>query len=78
MWAEREVMAAEVRMNLKVCERCGALWCREIGVSARYCERCAKALRVADEPAQVEMRKGRPFGALGVANKRNRTLGGVQ
>ena len=78
MLAERKVLAAEVRMDLKVCERCGALWCREIGVSARYCKRCAKTLRTADEPAQVEMRRGRPFGALGVAKRANKTVGGVQ
>ncbi len=30
----------ELRMDLKICERCGALWLRVIGAEARHCGRC--------------------------------------
>lgn len=50
----------EMRMDLKICERCGALWLRVIGGEARHCGRCLRAL--AEGPERVELRKGRPEG----------------
>ena len=38
---------AEIRMELKYCERCGGLWIREGGAGV-YCDRCRS--KVADLP----------------------------
>jgi len=38
----------EVRVELKYCERCGALWVRERGTGLVYCDSCQ--LEVADLP----------------------------
>jgi len=32
--------SGEVRVELKYCERCGALWVRERGAGVVYCEKC--------------------------------------
>lgn len=45
-----------VRMELKYCERCGALWLRECGAGVVYCERCES--RVAALPI-AKKRPGR-------------------
>lgn len=78
MLAARQAIAVEVRMNLKVCERCGVLWCRKIGMEERYCERCVKWMLWAERPTPMELRVGRPFGPYAVANKANNGEGGVQ
>ncbi|MEO8726094.1 MAG: hypothetical protein ABI383_08205 [Acidobacteriaceae bacterium] len=63
----------EVRMSLKVCERCGALWCREIGMEERYCKRCALWLKKVEMPASIGLMVGRPTGTCKV----NHEEGGV-
>ena len=73
MLAKREAVGAEVRMDLKVCERCGALWCREIGREERYCKRCAGWLEKAERPSAMVLRVGRP----GRTYKVNNCEGGV-
>lgn len=46
------------RVELKVCEGCGALWLRAAG-DGNYCRRCA--LRLVEFPApQMQFRRGRP------------------
>ena len=42
--------AKEVRLELKYCERCGALWFRECGGGRTYCDRCLPELRELPAP----------------------------
>ena len=44
----------EVRVELKYCEHCGALWLREPGAGVVYCDNCR--LMVADLPAPQRKR----------------------
>lgn len=53
----------DIRMDLKICERCGALWLRVIGGEVRHCGRCLRAL--GEGPAEAGLRKGRPEGEKG-------------
>jgi hypothetical protein len=52
---------SNLRMNLKVCEGCGALWLRSILETRVYCQRCA--IKLAEFPAvrarHVQVRKPR-------------------
>ena len=47
-----------VKMQLKVCEGCGALWVRSL-VCGVYCQRCAVLLSDFPSP-QTRRRRGRP------------------
>ena len=49
-----------VRMQLKVCERCGVLWCRVVGEDGVHCVKCKRALREQRKESRVELRVGRP------------------
>jgi hypothetical protein len=42
--------AKEVCLELKYCERCGALWFRECGGGRTYCDRCLPELRELPAP----------------------------
>jgi len=50
-------MKNEVRVELKVCEGCGALWLRAGAIAGVYCKRCVKVL--AEFPAAKGRRSGR-------------------
>lgn len=45
----------DLRMNLKVCEGCGALWLRAEQTTGAYCRRCAE--RLAQFPAPIRKKK---------------------
>ncbi|HUO13626.1 MAG TPA: hypothetical protein VMX38_01470 [Verrucomicrobiae bacterium] len=47
-----------VRVELKYCERCGALWVRECGAGVMYCEKCQG--EVAELPIPTRRKPGRP------------------
>ena len=47
-------------MQLKVCERCGVLWCRVVGEEGVHCTKCKRALREQRKESRVELRVGRP------------------
>ncbi len=56
------------RVEVKVCEGCGARWLRSAG-EGNYCGRCA--LRLSDFPApEMQFRRGRP--------RRAEVMGGVR
>ena len=40
----------ECRLELKYCERCGALWVRRAGTDESYCERCAAYIEELPKP----------------------------
>lgn len=46
-----------VRVELKYCERCGALWVRECGAGVMYCEKCQS--EVAELPIPTSRKPGR-------------------
>ncbi|HKI27053.1 MAG TPA: hypothetical protein VKA07_12050 [Candidatus Sulfotelmatobacter sp.] len=46
-----------VRMELKYCEHCGALWLRECGAGVVYCETCQP--RIADLPLPTKKEPAR-------------------
>lgn len=48
MRSDSEDKKIEVRMELKYCEHCGALWIREPGMGIVYCANCRP--KVADLP----------------------------
>lgn len=60
-----EAAEIEVRMDLKICERCGALWCRVVDTAGRHCRGCVGTM--AERPAAVVLKAGRPRGEFGAA-----------
>jgi Zn-finger nucleic acid-binding protein len=50
------MMEAEIKIELKYCERCGGLWLRRIGSSEVYCVSCAPEMR------QMAVPKKKPCG----------------
>ena len=55
--ASRGGEALGVRCDLKVCERCGVLWLREVKSKQKHCARCRRELK--QSPAVTELRVGR-------------------
>jgi len=49
---------AEMKIELKYCERCGGLWLRRAGEPEAYCRTCAPAMR--DMAFSRKKRPGRP------------------
>ena len=49
----------EVRVQLKICEGCGCLWCRAQGHESVYCKSCETKLKSFPSPASRK-RRGRP------------------
>jgi hypothetical protein len=66
MNSERDASQTGVRLELKVCERCGALWCRELGSKVRVCGRCECALSV--RPTDSGLKRGRRRAAFAGTN----------
>jgi hypothetical protein len=59
-----------VRMQLKVCERCGILWCRVLGDEGRHCRGCVMAVARQRRESPVVLSVGRPVCAKGEPNHR--------
>ena len=51
----------ELRVQLKICERCGCLWYRSQEEENVYCRQCLTRLREFPSPASRK-RRGRPPG----------------
>ena len=49
---------SDLRMAVKVCEGCGALWLRTEGTAAVYCRGCSR--QIADFPAPRALHGGGP------------------
>lgn len=49
----------ELRVQLKVCESCGCLWCRSQGEAGVYCRECNARLQEFPSP-ESRKRRGRP------------------
>lgn len=69
----------DLRVDLKVCEGCGALWLRVGGTVAVYCRGCSG--RMAEFPAPRALHAGGPrtrMPARGCGSGRRRANGGLQ
>lgn len=51
----------EVRVQLKICEGCGCLWCRPSWNEEVYCRTCEAKLEAFPSP-ESRKRRGRPRG----------------
>jgi hypothetical protein len=49
----------DVRVQLKICEGCGCLWCRQQNQSSVYCKACEVKLKNFPTP-ESRKRRGRP------------------
>ncbi len=50
---------AEIRVELKYCERCGGLWLRPQGANGVYCAGCCAYLEAMPDPGEAPPRKAR-------------------
>ena len=53
------VEAQEIQVELKYCERCGALWLRPQGTKRVHCESCHACLEARPIPGRTPPRKAR-------------------
>lgn len=66
-----------LRLELKVCEGCGALWLRSQPKNTVYCKHCA--VRLASFPARRKHAGGRPRGVRSTGHSPIRTaIGGAR